>query len=214
MKKILFIIAVLLIIDGCGSDIGEDVTKMKGETVLEFQKMMDEDITGNQMAVNWNGEQTTLIKDTMDDIEILDGRNGNYAYITVEKDTWFTKLPDTKQYQIHVDQEKCFIVEGDCWELEITAVDLEETAHELSDDPWLQAVTKQDLNQTVMERFEQAALYRGLKQCEKGIRAGYVFALQDYFGNSWKLSYVGTGNMNQIKADAMMIFENFRTIIV
>lgn len=209
----LAVIAVL-ILAGCGSEKKEELTEMKKELVLEFQNMMNEDIAGNQMAVQWNGEQTTLIKDTMDDIEVLDGRNGNYAYIDVEKDTWFTKLPDTKQYQIHVDQEKCFIVEGDYWELEITEVNLEETVQELLDDPWMQAVTKQDLSQTVKERFEQAALYRGLKQCKKGIRAGYVFILQDYFGNAWKLSYVGTGNMNQIKADAMMIFENFRTIIV
>ena len=212
MKKAVVFMAVMMIIYGCGAEKKEEGTGMKTETVAEFQRLMDEETEGDRLAVNWDGVRAEIIDDALDDPEVSDGRGGNNSYVSVEKENWETKLPAAEPYEVGCDEEEQYYVSGKDWELEISKVEIREAVEELAANDWMQAVTKRDLSQNIIKRNENAALYRGLKKTGANIKAGYVLILEDYFENSWKLSYFGEGNMNDVKANAMMVFENFRTI--
>lgn len=210
MKKMLFILMMIAAIYGCGMEEKEEEAVMTNQTADEFQKLMDEEQAGDKLAVNWDGVKAEVIEDPWDDIEISDGR-GDYVYESIEKEGWNVKLIGERQYRILMDEEEQYVARGDDWELEIRKINLEEVLESLSEDQWMQAVTKKDLNQQIADRNENAALYRGLKETEDGVKAGYILALEDSWGNDWMLSYFGCGNMNDVKSAAMTIFKSFRS---
>lgn len=211
---ILLIVSASLGISVCGCrKTSQEENNMDYQAAEQFQKLMDQDKTGDKKSVEWDGTEAHEIEDRLDDSEILDGRGGYDPYTKVEKAEWSVKVDqmDEGGYTVTADGEEHYRLEGDDWYLEIRKSSFEDSVRNLNEDAGMKDVTENDLSHHIADLNSKTALYRGLKEEKGKVLAGYVLVLEDYFEHSYQVSYFGTGNMGDVKAKAMRLFSGFET---
>ena len=198
MKKKIITAALLSLfsinIISCGSDKAyADLAKgdKMDQEVYNFQKLMDEEKSGNKTAVFWDGEKAYTIVDDMDDFDISDGIYAREG-VPLEKAMWATNIYGMEDRTVILDTDEHVIYKGDNWYFEVEIVDSFDKAYEeLSNDKWMTE------GPTTKEYSRKTTQFRGIKEIDGKLMAGYTACHFDGYDTNYKISYYYIGNMNE-----------------
>lgn len=201
----------VLMLCSCGNKKTEDID-MDESRIEEFQRLMDEYQAGDKKTVYWDGQNAGTKEDVLDDEQLEDGR-GSGPYVEISNEAWSVKVPDQFEDECSVisDQPESYRMEGESWVFTVERMGYEDALAGLEEEAWLTDVTESSLGPAVKRKNAKAALYRGIRRDGERFLAGYALAAEDYFGNSYCISYFGIGNMNEITMRAKGIFKTFET---
>ncbi len=205
--------AVLLNMVLCGCVIRKEEDVMNNQMVEQFQKLMDEDKAGDGHSVEWDGKKAQNIKDEQDNPQISDGRTGFVGLDKIQKTKWSVKIDQSENYKVVSDEEDNFKIESEDWCLEIEKTDYDLAIEKLKKASALKVMPENEIDKNIREYNNRVSLFRGLKENGEQVYAGYTLVVEDFFDNSYQLSYFGKGNMNKIKGNAAMVFGAFQTEI-
>ena len=194
-KGIAFFFAMVLL-TGCTAN--DDYSDLKrgdntDKAVYEFQKLMDEDKTGDLKAVIWNGEKAYVENDELDDNSISDGRYyRGYEPFANEKVNLNIYDMENRREVISEPDHLLFEDKDGKWFFELQLTDsYENKVEELKQDKWLHFVTEAKLDYDVRK-----AVFRGVSSYDGNNYAGYTEVYDDGFDNYCVITYMVKGNMN------------------
>lgn len=196
MNKGIVLTLVVAVLTGCTAGNGYGNLRRgdnMDKAVYEFQKLMDDDKTGDLKAVIWNGEKAYVENDELDDNNINDGRFlRGYEPFSNEKVSLNIYGMEDRREVISEEDHLLFEGKDGSWFFELQLVDsYEDTVSALKEDKWLHFMSEAKLDYD-----ERRALFRGVSTYNDSNYAGYTEVYDDGFDNYCVITYMVNGNLN------------------
>lgn len=196
IKRIFTVLLTGIMLTGCA--MGKDYSNLKqgdkmDQVVYEFQKLMDQDESGNKKAVFWNGEKAYIDYDELDDKNIEDGRylRGYDPFSNEKVDINIYGMEDRNEV-VSAPDHLLFEAADESWYFELEFTDsFDQKVEELKQDKWLHF-----MGESKLEYDERRALFRGISTYKGRNYAGYTEVYDDGFDNYCVVKYMAIGNMN------------------
>ena len=214
-------ILFIIIISGCsaGSDMDKTSLKEEGknmdsEMIARFHTSMEEIQSGKGKSVIFEDGSVSIAEDILND----DQETGEYGFGAlehVERDSWSIDAPLSGEMSIICDNNDQFIANADDRVLEICSASFDEEKNRLDSESGLKDVSDEftgSMTEVFPVNYNRVVIYRGLREYEGRVYAGYVFLAEDYFEHTYQVAWFGQGNMNRIQAEAFQAFGQFAVV--
>ena len=220
-------ILFIIIISGCSAGSNIDKTsvkeeekkmdsqkKMDPEMVAGFHNSMEEIRTEEGKSVIFEDGSVTIAEDILNENQVT-GEYGFGALEHVERDGWKIDAPLSGEILTVCDDIDRFIAKADNRVLEICSASFDEEKNRLDSESGLKDVSDEftgSMTEVFPVNYNRVVIYRGLREYEGRVYAGYVFLAEDYFEHTYQVAWFGQGNMNRIQAEAFQAFGQFAVV--